>query len=251
MTYLQFHLVFVLPPIALLAWLAHRDERPLAGWLEPDGRRARLAVGAILLLALVYTTPWDDHLVARGVWGYPEGRVWFTIGHVPFEEYLFFLLQPILTGSFLFLLARRTDPPSDARPVVRSARLWGASLFLAAAVSGAWLLRYEWGTYLGLILAWAAPVAALQWAVGGTELVRHARIVTQAILVPTVYLWIADRIALGLGIWFVEERFTTGFAPFGLPIEEATFFLVTNVLVVQGVLLFLVLGRRWGDGWIR
>jgi hypothetical protein len=54
-------------------------------------------------------------------------------------------------------------------------------------------------------------------------------------------LWIADRIAIGNGIWHIAESYTTGLNLFGLPFEEATFFLVTNVLITQGVLLFLLI----------
>ena len=57
-------------------------------------------LGVVLLLAFAYTTPWDNYLVFREVWGYPPGRVLATIGYVPVEEYAFFLLQPIMTGLF-------------------------------------------------------------------------------------------------------------------------------------------------------
>lgn len=56
---------------------------------------------------------------------------------------------------------------------------------------------------------------------------------------PTLYLWVADRIALALGIWHISDRFTTGLAHGGLPLEEALFFVVTNLLVVQGLILML------------
>lgn len=251
MTYLTFHLVFLLPPIALLLWLQRRDGGAPAGRLDPGGGRVWPALGSILALALAYTTPWDNHLVARGVWGYPPGRVLGTIGHVPVEEYAFFLLQPILTGLFLFALARRTPErhpePGGARA---SARLVGAGLFVALALLGVALLRTDATTYLGLILAWAAPIAALQWAVGGGRLLGHARLAAGAVVVPTVYLWVADRIALAAGIWHISPRFTTGAHLVGLPVEEALFFVFTNLIVVQGLLLFLLLRgrrpRRWG-----
>jgi lycopene cyclase domain-containing protein len=60
-------------------------------------------------------------------------------------------------------------------------------------------------------------------------------------LVPTLYLWVIDRIAIGNGIWRISDAYTTGIQLFGLPIEEATFFLVTNLLVVQGLSLLLLL----------
>lgn len=253
MTYLQFHLVFLLPPIALMLWLARSDARRRVLPGSEDPRVQRASLGVLAALALVYTTPWDNYLVYRGVWGYPPGRVLFTIGYVPIEEYLFFLLQTLLTGLVLLALSRRMPPPTTAPLAGRAAwaaRIVGATVFLVLAAVGFLLLRSESGLYLGLILAWAAPVAAVQWAAGGAELVRHARLVGTAIAVPTVYLWLADRAALELGIWWISDAFTTGIAPLGLPLEEATFFLFTNVIVVQGLTLLVLLGPRLRARWV-
>ncbi len=247
MTYLQFHFVFLIPPIVGLLLLARRDARRIVSPGSEDPRTHQASLAVLALLALVYTTPWDNYLVYRGVWGYPPGRVLFTIGYVPFEEYLFFLLQTLLSGLILLALSRRIGRSASegrSESVGWPARVLGSGLFLALAAVGVALLRSDTGLYLGLILAWAAPVAALQWAAGGPELVRHARLVVPAILVPTVYLWLADRAALELGIWWISSQYTTGIAPLGLPLEEATFFLFTNVIVVQGLTLFVLLGPR-------
>lgn len=83
----------------------------------------------------------------------------------------------------------------------------------------------------------------MQWAYGGHHLWRLRRVIAVAVAAPTLYLWIADRIALALSIWHISDQFTTGLALFGLPIEEALFFLVTNMLVVQGLVLALHLPR--------
>lgn len=254
MTYLQFHAVFILPWLVVFAGLtlwAVRSGRPVAEGLTANDRLAWYALAAHVAVALVYTTPWDNYLVARGIWGYPEGRVWFTIGFVPIEEYLFFVLQTTLTGLVLFAMARWSagwstrlskhgSPAADRAPDARTAaiqRAVGAAAFLLVAGAGAVALRFESGTYLGLILVWATPVMAFQWGFGGDLLAGRWRLVAAAIAVPTLWLWMADRMAIGLEIWWISERFTTGLAPFGLPVEEATFFLATNVLVVFGMVL--------------
>ena len=58
----------------------------------------------------------------------------------------------------------------------------------------------------------------------------------------SVYLWVTDSIAISDGIWWISEEYTTGvelpILP-NVPIEEATFFVVTNLMCVQGVHLFL------------
>ena len=105
------------------------------------------------------------------------------------------------------------------------------------AALGLLALTTEAGTYLGLILVWAMPILALQWGFGGDLLWARRRTFAWAVALPTLWLWVADRYAIGVGIWWISPDRTLGWAPLGLPVEEATFFLVTNLLVVGGVLL--------------
>jgi lycopene cyclase domain-containing protein len=234
-TYLAFLFVFVVPLLAVFGSLAWRRRRDFAG-------QGRWAVPLTALLALVYTTPWDNYLVWKGVWIYGPERVIGVIGYVPVEEYLFFILQPLTTGSLLvWLIARRlaAGPVASAAGPRLPLRVGGAAAGLAFAAWGVVLLTAERTLYLGLILAWAAPLAALMWLVLGHEFARYGREAALAVAGPTLWLWAADRYAIGDGIWSIAPRYTTGLVPLGLPVEEAVFFLVTNVMVVFGVLLFL------------
>lgn len=94
-------------------------------------------------------------------------------------------------------------------------------------------------TYLILELGWALPIIALQWAVGLPELWRARRRWLTATLIPTIYLSLADRLALGDGIWTIHADRSTGITIGGLPLEEGLFFLLTNLMVVQALILFL------------
>jgi lycopene cyclase domain-containing protein len=229
-TYFAFHLLFILPPIAALAlWLRPR-------WSRLPSRSAR-SLPLMALIALVYTTPWDNHLVKSGVWSYGADRVIGTIGYVPVEEYLFFLLQPFLTGLWLyFLVARSGNEANDDRARSVAPRVIGAAIWLALAAFGFAALRRPEGTYLGLILAWAGPVLAILWAYAGAEIWARRRTFLAALAPTTLYLWIVDAVAIRLGIWHISEELSTGLKVLGLPIEEAIFFLVTNLLVVQGLI---------------
>ena len=234
MTYLAFHLVFILPPIAALALV---QQRPLAGVGAPEALKW---LGAILLLAFVYTTPWDNFLVANEIWTYPPGRVLATIGYVPVEEYAFFVLQPILTGLFYFALRGRGVADSTAARMPRWFRpaLTGAFVLVGALGVGCLAVGGH-ALYLGLVLAWAAPVlAGLCW-VGAEKIWEERSRVGLAIAVPSIYLWIADRYAIGDGIWDITDATRTGAELLGLPVEEAVFFVVTNALCVFGLALFL------------
>jgi lycopene beta-cyclase len=98
MSYTLFLMVFVCVPLGLLAW---RMRRRL--W------RVELAMLlGLAIIAVAYTTPWDNYLVATGVWYYdPQLVLNRMIGYVPIEEYAFFILQAFLTGLFGVWLSRR------------------------------------------------------------------------------------------------------------------------------------------------
>lgn len=243
MTYLQFHLVFILPPLLVLALLQRRYRSPEPWW----------PLGLLVVIAFVYTTPWDNYLVAHQVWTYPPGAVLATVGYVPVEEYAFFVLQTVLTGLWLRILQARLPartPPRSERVGLRVAM---TLLMLACAAAGAWMIAAggHW-TYLGLIVAWAFPILALMWGVGGHLLVARARLLAWAVVPSTLYLWVADRVAIGLGIWDITDATRTMVDLVGLPVEEALFFLVTNLMVAQGLILLergaaeAIVGRRAG-----
>ena len=237
MTYLQFHLTFVLPPIAALL-LVVLSRRPTAG---TGGLKPWAMLGLIMGIAFLYTTPWDNYLVYREVWTYPPGAVLATIGYVPVEEYAFFLLQPVLTGLFLFVLMRTGAFSARYAENESASRRAGAAFWGLVAVAGvAMLLAGGHGLYAGLILSWAPPVIAALWGLGGHTVWAWRRLYAVAVAIPTLYLWYADRTAIGLGIWDITDATRTGVEPFGLPIEEAAFFLLTNVLVVHGLIMLLL-----------
>ena len=233
MTYLGFHAVFILPCIAVLMLL----------WLRQPSfqdRRIWQGIATIIVLAVLYATPWDNWLVMEGIWTYAPNAVIATLAYVPVEEYLFFILQPILTGLWLrWILVSQRPNWVEGRP---SAGIWlGVAFWLICAAVSALLLAFagpQW-RYMGMIFVWVSPVLALQWAVGGRQLWANARIWALGIVPPTLYLAIADRIAIAAGVWHITEATSTGFLIAGLPIEEFLFFLVTNIMIVQGVLLFV------------
>jgi len=158
---------------------------------------------------------------------------------VPVEEYLFFLLQPILTGLWLYISWDHWAAGEDSRTNgTAKGRVAALSTALVLGLIGGSLLFTEPGLYLGLIMVWASPVLLLQVAVGWRTLWRNRRLLLVSLAVPTAYLWLCDRIAIGLEIWRISERYTLGVSLAGLPLEEAAFFLVTNLMLIQGLILF-------------
>ena len=61
MSYLSFHLIFIVPPILLLLLTQPRPGISANRWVVG-------AIPLITLIAVVYTTPWDNQLVRMGIW---------------------------------------------------------------------------------------------------------------------------------------------------------------------------------------
>lgn len=245
MTYFGFLALFIGPPLIILA---------LLNWL--DGRRGRRLpqslhtwspagiIAALIVVAVAYTTPWDNYLVATNVWWYDPALVTgIVIGWVPIEEYTFFVVQTLMTGMWTVWLARRIGNPQQTPNDGSGNRL---RLLATAAVGMLWvgsvvLLASGWrpGTYLGLELVWALPPIMLQLGFGADILWRQRRVVFWGIVPTTVYLCLGDAVAIGSGTWTIDPAQSTGILVGNLPLEEIVFFLITNTLVVLGMTLVL------------
>ena len=244
MTYFGFLGLFLAIPIVILLGLTWRDAR--LGRQIPR-RFASYPPYAILALhlamALVYTTPWDNYLVATSVWWYDQAKVTgIVFGYVPIEEYTFFLVQPIMTGLWLLFWLRRQ--PDRVQKGWENGRFRYTALTILGIV---WIIMVailvtSWapGTYMALILAWALLPIMLQVGFGGDILWQHRKIVLLGLVPPTLFLAAADALAIYDGIWTIDPAQTLNWYLGGiLPFEEFLFFLITNTLVIFGTTLFL------------
>jgi lycopene cyclase domain-containing protein len=227
----------------------NRNNRQINGFR--NGRAVWTAIGVHILLAVFYTTPWDNYLVATGVWYYnPELVSGIVIGYVPIEEYTFFVVETILAGLWWWFLARRISPlPVGEGPGVRAeftpnkflvslstcvlGLLWIVSAYLFFFGADSW-------TYLSIILFWALPPIIIQVLFGADILWYYRKLVCVANLVPGAYLSLMDIVALKETTWSISPSQTTGILFFGiLPIEEVLFFFITNTLLTFGITLML------------
>ncbi len=233
MTYFGFLLIFLVIPIIVLLLARIRN-----------GQSVRLfwwAMGAQIALALIYTTPWDNHLVATGVWYYSRKLVTgIVLGYVPVEEYAFFVLETLLAGLWWQQCSTRLRPLHAFRPS-RDMRLLSAG-----GAAGVWIVLaliffrgWKPGTYLLITLIWALPPITLQLAYGADLLWHERRLVAAAIFPLGIYLSAADAVAIRAGIWAIDQGQSTGVLIGGLPIEEAVFFFVTIILIIFGMTLTL------------
>jgi lycopene cyclase domain-containing protein len=244
MTYFGFLALFLLIPLIVLGLLIWRDHR--RGIALPDALQAYppwMVLVSHIIVAVVYTTPWDNYLVATAVWWYDPALVTgVTIGWVPIEEYTFFVLQTFLAGLWLLYIGRRMN--FDSRPIPHAHKL---RRFSTLGLGMIWLMsigllvsKWSPGTYLALILVWALPPIMLQTTFGADILWRHRRLLLAAVLPPPLYLSFADALAINAGTWTISPAQSLNIYLAGyLPLEEFIFFLITNVLVVFGMVLVL------------
>jgi len=256
MTYFAFLFWFLVLPLAVLALLTYRDKR--SGARLPQGFSSwspAIVVAVHVIVAVVYTTPWDNYLVANSVWWYDPALVTgVVIGWVPIEEYTFFVLQTTAMGLWLLLLARHLplegSPqfPANYEGATVSFMSEGRRLRIASSLTlaGLWsvsvailLSGWQGGTYLALILVWAIPPMLLQLVFGADILWSRRRLLFWTLASATVYLCIADAFAISSGTWTIDPAQSTGLKLGVLPVEEMLFFLVTNIMVTFGITLLL------------
>jgi lycopene cyclase domain-containing protein len=241
MTYFGFLLRFLVFPILFLLFHYWRTkDRSTPGF---DHARLWQAILIHIVLAVAYTTPWDNYLVATGVWYYDPNLVTgIVFGYVPLEEYTFFVLETLLVGLWWWTLARmKMFAPNAPFKPNKPLRAWSLGLLVVLWSSSLLVLLSGWdpGTYLAITLVWALPAIAPQLAFGADILWHHRRLLGTVILTGAGYLSAVDALAIGAGTWTIAPAQSSGIFIGTLPVEEAAFFVVTVVLLSFGMTLLL------------
>jgi len=237
-TYAEFISIFLILPTIMMAVFALFLKK--TGCVRMiDIRYHWTGVAVLALIAFVWTTPWDNYLIFRGVWDSPPERIMGRLGYVPLEEYAFFILMTFFNGAFFLLLVAQKKELSAACDWPQQ-RLRFLALMIAAilACGGLLALAFTGGTYLGLILIWFTPPLLIQWLFAPRTLLRERKLVIFGTLIPSLYFGCADSFAIRNGIWEISSTLTTGVLLFNLPVEEFLFFVVTSLLLAQGLVLW-------------
>ena len=244
MTYFGFLFRFLFLPILVFLAITYWDNkrnRQIPGFR--NGSAVWSAIAVHVLLAVAYTTPWDNYLVATGVWYYnPNLVTGILLGYVPIEEYTFFAVETILSGLWWWFLARKL--PNPATRFAPDKRLVYLSTFLLATTWSFFTYLFFFGDpqwmYLSITIFWALPPLIIQVLFGADILWHYRKLVFWAILIPGVYLSLMDMVALQETTWMISPGQTTGVLFFGiLPLEEVVFFFITNTLITFGMTLLL------------
>lgn len=252
LTYFTFLLLFIGIPLVIISILYLKKYQQGEVFQRKNIREVLIALAILIVVAFVYTTPWDNYLVQNAIWYYESSKViGIIIGYVPIEEYTFFIVQTLLIGLIFgwgFLDKNNQEDYSN-----RIARILSSSILLII-----WFISFftfikgiESLTYLNLILLWSIPPILLQLIYGADILWSSRYKLTISILVATIYLAAADALAIYSGIWTISINTSTGINLGGiLPIEEFLFFLVTNILIIFGLTLIIdsrsrIRGRKY------
>lgn len=230
LTYMQVHLYFTLPPTILLYLLI----RPVISSFD------RMKMLTLCILAVTYTTPWDNYIIYHKAWWYRKDAVIGTIGWVPIEEYIFFVIQTIFTSLWTICCSRWTLHSLHLRHTKRLQseliKYLGIVLMVIAILCG-WLhaIPDRKTFYLCSIIWWSLLVVVILWYIGSSYIVRRYQQILCSVVLPSVYFCYVDLIALRAKVWHINERTSLEMFPISeLPIEEVIFFFITNFMVVMG-----------------
>lgn len=234
MTYLGFHLRFNGLFLATLILLNLGTS-----WTAAEAP----AWGLVLFAVMVFTSPWDNWAVAKGIWGFPRERFSLQIGWLPIEEYAFFVIQTVNVMLSTRLLLHLF-------PQIRSHVVTEFSLANVSVTGGfliGWAMLWFWVKRLPLrfqytrhLLYWFMPVIILQWFLAGSLFLSHAALIFGITFFWGSYYTWADWKAVKAGVWHFDEKQITGIKWRRiLPIEEIAFFYLTSWLVTQSYLMLL------------
>ncbi len=242
LTYFSFLILFIGIPLIITILFYIKRYQEAEEKQKILMKRIFIAIIILIIVALIYTTPWDNYLVENNVWYYdPEKVMGILIGFVPIEEYAFFVVQTILIGLISgWILLKGNDITQKINSSLNSTRIfsiipllmiWFISLF-------AFFNNIEPLIYLNLIVLWGFPPIIIQLTYGANILYSHKRELILTISISTLYLAIADAIAISEGIWIISNSTSINALLGGiLPIEEFVFFLITNILIIFGLTL--------------
>lgn len=238
--YALVHIKYTIPPAIALTLLY----RPLLQRIDA------YKILFLVAVAIISATPWDSYLIRNQIWTYPPNAVLGPkLFLIPIEEVFFFFIQTYITSLLYMIFNKPLFHPTflidrGSSAVTIKKKLLGRTiqavlvlLFIAAIVA---LNLSGTGTYLALILLWALPFVFLLWSLSYPFLLNLPITSTLLpIVLPTFYLWLVDTIALKRGTWMITSGTKLSIYLWeGLEIEEAIFFLATNILVVYGLVAF-------------
>jgi lycopene cyclase domain-containing protein len=224
MTYLEFLLIFTVLPISILVFFLRKYiDAVYLKWLF-----------VVSLIAFFATAGWDNYAVYSGIWHFPENKtLGIKIFFVPVEEYMFFFLQTYTTGLVQLIFLKK-----NIKLNLNNVSLILVPLLIFSAKD---VLSLPFGNfnYLFHLFSWGGFFILVQIIAGRKKITGNLSLILIPSLIMTLYFSFADSVSIGQGIWDFDPFQTTGIRVFNIPLEEILFFLVTNILITEAMILFL------------
>ena len=242
MTYLEYLILFIIFPIILALWYLVRSIRTTSQNTIIGPRYIIISLLILSIIAFVYTTPWDNYLVANEIWSYkPNQILGIIIGYVPIEEYSFFVLETILVGliTLIVLLKFPLNNPETINYGITKEKLILLGYFFVIWVTMLVLFVCDYPSfkYMSLILVWALPPIVLQLLLGWDIIFKNFTKISLLIFLTGIYLSLTDFVAISLDIWEINSDYIINLNIGVLPFEEILFFFVTTILITFGTIL--------------
>lgn len=224
------HLIYMLPVFGVLTLIT----RPFIN------RSEIFKIILISITNLAYLKLWDTLIIPDRTWTFIPERVNSIIGESTIEKNMFFLLQIILTSLWTLICVRWTIPCLCFNQNKKSYQLiqWIPILLLniVMAIGCTMVVPGQNTFYLGCLLCWASPIIMYLWYGCGNFFVKKIISSSIAIVVPTLYFcWMNQKISV-VNIWYTKKPTSLNVFIFeDLPLEEALYFFITNVIIVLAV----------------
>ncbi len=234
MTYRGFHYRITLPLLAVCI--------ALWGGLRPSPDVV-LPLLVLCIVVVIFTFPWDNWAVRRGLWEFPDERLIGRVDRLPVEEIAFFILQTLqvsfLTLALCSVLPSTSTGQADFSIGVGSQigaliALW----ILMARLTRSWRNRNQRYRYAWHLMYWFLPVIIVQWLFGFEILAPRLSVILISTFIIGTLLSLADVWAVRRGIWYFDDaQITRIYVARILPWEEVAFFYTTSLLVSQSILV--------------
>lgn len=213
LTYFKLHF-FILLPIFGLAFLP-----PVP--LKEEPREVKI-IGytfpfIIAVCAIIFSTFWDNYVASKGVWTFDRSEMVAVIGHIPLEEYFWFVDHTLLASLWTLSLWRSRDKTHSSEEQFGTAsRITGTAICIILTIIGISMLNIDKMFFIAVCLSFFCPVTAVLWWFGGQYFIRHGRITLLGVTMPTVYLLLIDAWSVREGVWAFSDKYITGVKLFGI-----------------------------------
>ena len=240
-TYVQLQMIFLVIPIVLCLLVG----KPL---LHDSTKEAKTAARWFLLflitIALVQGAVWDNYGASLGIWLFDQenmlGR--FEFSHIPIEEYLWILNDTILTYVFTLRLWTEFGGVASSEKN-KEMHYLGLALLSFGTIFGIYLLLQSDKSFffLGISLGFFCPFIMWQWGHSSHVYLSNYKIWLASWIVPGVWTYLADCVAVNQGIWvFDYKRFTSGVWVFKfVQVEVFLIYVIACVVCAQPALAVL------------